>query len=329
MSLEQEYTKRYEAALVPMAEKLGAQLEEYCASLARIDRVSARAKSVKRFLAKASKQGKAGRAKYTDPLQEIQDQIGARIITFYPDDINRVAKDVCQYFKAVEQKSLIPESENEFGYIGRHFILFIPSDVSSGYDPQLVPKFFELQIKTLFQHAWAEANHDLAYKPPVPMTVQQKRLIAFTAAQAWGADQVFDQLYGELANMPRITVNNIDGYRGAVVIGPSDLQCDMWDVFDKKLFEGAAQTAIVELKDIVSTKDQRADQKFLAGMKADPRETALAHMRKAATEKRGGREPIKVSKHSDGLYYVIDGNATVQVLMMAGWSRVPVSIVES
>jgi ppGpp synthetase/RelA/SpoT-type nucleotidyltranferase len=71
---------------------------------------------------------------------------------------------------------------------------------------KLVPKFFELQIKTLFQHAWAEANHDLAYKPLVPMSAHQRRLIAFTAAQAWGADQVFAQLVDEIVNMPRITV---------------------------------------------------------------------------------------------------------------------------
>jgi len=61
------------------------------------------------------------------------------------------------------------------------------------------PEFFELQIKTLFQHAWAEAEHDLGYKPPKPLTSIQKRKMAFTAAQAWGADQIFDELSRELA----------------------------------------------------------------------------------------------------------------------------------
>lgn len=312
-----------------MARALGALLEDYCVGLERIDRISARAKGVNRFLAKAGKQDNDGKQKYADPLQEIQDQIGARIITFYSDDVDRVANGVCPYFKAVEQKTLIPEAENEFGYVGRHFILFIPSDLSDGYASEFIPQFFELQIKTLFQHAWAEANHDLAYKPPVPMTTQQKRLIAFTAAQAWGADQVFDQLFDELINMPRITSSNIDRYRGALIIGPTDLKCDVWDVFDKESFEKAAGARLVSLRTIVSTKDQRTDRKYLAGAKDDPRRVALGRMQMAAAKQCARRDPITVTEHSDGLLYVIDGNATVQVLMLAEWEQVPVLVIGS
>jgi len=58
--------------------------------------------------------------------------------------------------------------------------------------------FFELQIKTLFQHAWSEAEHDLGYKPTTVLSHDQKKRLAFTAAQAWGADQVFDELYKQI-----------------------------------------------------------------------------------------------------------------------------------
>lgn len=328
MSLEDDYKKRHTDALVPMAKALNGLLEQYCAGVDRIDRISVRAKGIKRFLDKAARTDKGGKSKYNDPLQEIQDQIGARIVTFYPADIDHVEQQVVPYFKAVEQRSLISESENEFGYVGRHFILFIPSDVSSGHDPELVPKFFELQIKTLFQHAWAEANHDLAYKPPVPMNTKQKRLIAFTAAQAWGADQVFHQLYDELVNMPRITFGTIDRYRGALTIDSSSLTCGMWDIFDKQSCDAAPGAKIVPLTSIISTKDQRTDRKFLAGLKADPRQVAFDRMREAATKQGSRRGPITVVEHSDGMFYVIDGNATVQVLMLAAWKDVPVSVLQ-
>src|SRR4051794_29351493 len=111
MSLEADYTKRRADVLEPAAAKLQTLLEGYCADLGRIDRISARAKSVARFLAKASKKGHNGLPKYPDPLAEIQDQIGARIITFYLEDVSRIEREVCQYFKAVEQRQLIPESE--------------------------------------------------------------------------------------------------------------------------------------------------------------------------------------------------------------------------
>ena len=200
MSFEDKYRKRRQSILEPLAYKLRELLNDYCSELPRIDNISTRAKSVDRFIAKAKRTTEDDKTKYKDPLNEIQDQVGARIITFYLSDVPRVEEAVIKYFRPVEQQSLIPESENEFGYVGRHFILFIPADC---FDESLcdvdAPKFFELQIKTLFQHAWSESNHDLAYKPTLAMSKHQKRLIAFTAAQAWGADEVFQQLYKDLS----------------------------------------------------------------------------------------------------------------------------------
>ena len=57
-----------------------------------------------------------------------------------------------------------------------------------------MPSFFELQIKTMFQHAWAESEHDLNYKTINELSIEDKRLIAYSAAQAWGADEVFERL---------------------------------------------------------------------------------------------------------------------------------------
>jgi ppGpp synthetase/RelA/SpoT-type nucleotidyltranferase len=86
----------------------------------------------------------------------------------------------------------------EFGYVGEHFILRIPSDVSIDCENENPLEFFELQIKTLFQHAWSEAEHDIGYKSPTELNALQLRKIAFTAAQAWGADLHFDELVKEI-----------------------------------------------------------------------------------------------------------------------------------
>ena len=107
-----------------------------------------------------------GRPKYSEPLAQIQDQIGARIITFYRSDVDRLDGIIKSYFKTIEFRDRIPESEWEFGYFGRHYVLVLPSDA---IDKTTLPDFFELQIKTLFQHAWSEAEHDLGYKPSPEM----------------------------------------------------------------------------------------------------------------------------------------------------------------
>jgi putative GTP pyrophosphokinase len=163
-----------------------------------IDRISARAKNPKRFAEKACKK-EDGKPKYVAPLLQIQDQIGARIIVFYKEDIEAVAKVMERYMQHVERQVHVPDSYWKFGYFGRHWIFAMPDDViPRDVDKDNVPRFFELQVKTLFQHAWSEANHDLCYKASEELTPEQQRLFAYTAAQAWGADRVFDELRSKL-----------------------------------------------------------------------------------------------------------------------------------
>jgi putative GTP pyrophosphokinase len=203
--LRAEYAQRHQIILEPLAARLVAHLQDNLQGIERIDRVGARAKGLDRFVAKAAKALEDGGAKYEHPFEQIQDLVGARIVVFYKQDVDVVAEMVERYYRRIERKDLIPESEAEFGYFGKHFILAVPQDVvDDGADRDKTPKFFELQVKTLFQHAWSEANHDLAYKPGEPLTPLQKRQVAFTAAQAWGADQIFGQLNTELNSAPAI-----------------------------------------------------------------------------------------------------------------------------
>lgn len=197
-TLEQQYRTRFETFLSPVARQLETHLKDALSNVPRVDRISARAKSVDRFVQKATKI-EGGRAKYSDPMSQIQDQLGARIVTFYASDVPRIAGEVRRFFHPIENKVHVPETENEFGYIGEHFILVIPSDVLTNIEvTEESPTLFELQIKTLFQHAWAEAGHEIGYKPSVGLTPLHRRKMAFTAAQAWGADQIFDDLFKEL-----------------------------------------------------------------------------------------------------------------------------------
>jgi putative GTP pyrophosphokinase len=203
-ALTAEYKQRHDAVLTPLAEALRAFLAKCLDGQPRIDRVAARPKSVDRFVAKAFKVNKDGQSKYQDPLNEIQDQVGVRIITFYKSDVDRLDLLIKEWFRPIEYKDHIPESNWEFGYFGRHYILAIPSDViDPSWPKDLIPRFFELQAKTLFEHAWSEAEHDLGYKPgEEPLTPRQIRSLAYTSAQAWGADRMFDDLFQE-RNQPQ------------------------------------------------------------------------------------------------------------------------------
>ncbi len=201
MNTEQEYSELRTSVLVPLAERVEKHLYQLLQSEPRIDRISARAKTVKSFVKKAEKVLPDGGPKYVDPMNQIQDQIGARIIVFYLSDVERVSQIVDEHFRAIERQDIVPEMDDAFGYVGKHFLLDFPADVFDNVvREEASPGFFELQVKTLFQHAWSEAEHDLGYKPDSKLTANETRCVAYTAAQAWGADRMFEDMFASNAS---------------------------------------------------------------------------------------------------------------------------------
>lgn len=186
------------SSIFPEIQKLSVSIEnhlkEYLKDIPRIDRISARPKSVERFVKKSEKL-ENGKLKYSDPLTQIQDQVGARIIAYYLCDVDIIAEHIHNIYEPIEEIDKQPKNHDAFSYLGKHFILFIPDELRTWDKSLKMPIFFELQIKTLFQHAWAESEHDLNYKTNDDITLDDKRLIAFSAAQAWGADKVFNELF--------------------------------------------------------------------------------------------------------------------------------------
>lgn len=192
------YNKIRAESILPASKNLQEYLESILHNFTRIDRISVRAKSESSFNNKSQKKLDDGSLKYTDPYTQIQDIIGARIITYYLSDVELVANFLMDYFRAIEQKDIIPDSASKFGYEGKHFIFYLPEEAKKSINAEKIPVFFEMQIKTLFQHAWGEAEHDLAYKTAQELNNDHHRRVAFTAAQAWGADRIFNELHLEL-----------------------------------------------------------------------------------------------------------------------------------
>lgn len=199
LNLGNQYISRHTEVLLPIAKALEEHLQDILGDLPHIDRISTRAKSPERFAAKALKTDQNGELKYSNPIVQIQDQIGARITVFYLTDIDVVKSTIEEYLVSVEWAEKKPDSDMEFGYFGEHFIIKLPDDAIPEDLEERAPEFFELQVKTLFQHAWSEAGHDIAYKAPRELTELENRQLAFSAAQAWGADRIFMELSDSLA----------------------------------------------------------------------------------------------------------------------------------
>lgn len=98
-------------------------------------------------------------------LADITDILGARIICFFSDEVDEVAKIIEKNFdidweNSVDKRAII--KPDAFGYLSLHYICSLPMD--SEYPDNICGKKFEIQIRTTLQHTWAVINHDLGYK---------------------------------------------------------------------------------------------------------------------------------------------------------------------
>jgi predicted RNase H-like nuclease/ppGpp synthetase/RelA/SpoT-type nucleotidyltranferase len=132
--------------------------------------VTGRAKSVASFAAKAARTVD-GRPFFTDPLREITDQIGVRVITYVDSDVQAVVDLLDDQVVVHDDRDMGREtaSEGRFGYASRHLLVGLdPARAEHPAYSLLKDRQAQVQIRTVLQHAWAEFEHDIRYKGTIP-----------------------------------------------------------------------------------------------------------------------------------------------------------------
>lgn len=175
------------------------------------------------------------RPKYEDPLIEITDLAGVRVITNVLVTIDEVDKLLNDEFKIVEKsdkgKDLL--TEDRFGYQSVHYLVQISkSRYSLAEYEKYTDGIVEVQVRTILQHAWAELEHDIQYKSSYSIPVEVRRRFMALAGMLEVADREFQAIQNldrELSDHAEVQVRagNLTG----VEITPKALKA----LLDKKL----------------------------------------------------------------------------------------------
>lgn len=168
--------------------------------------VTGRTKSVTSFAEKAARTTD-GELLYADPLREITDQIGVRVITYVHGDVAAVADLLGDQTVVRDDRDMGEEtaSEGRFGYASRHLLIELdPAREGQSAYTQLRGRQVQVQIRTVLQHAWAEFEHDIRYKGTVPAEHARDfdRRFTLAAGLLELADREFSTIRDRLRSVP-------------------------------------------------------------------------------------------------------------------------------
>lgn len=167
--------------------------------------IESRAKTVMSFAEKAVRRW----PKLKDPVNQLTDLAGARVITQTQDEVERFSRFIRDHFvidEANSEDKRIGLGTSEFGYLSVHYIVQFKSDADThGILGVAIPAALvkaglkaEIQVRTMLQHAWASISHDSLYKnqfrPPAEWMREMNRL----AARLEEADRNFAEFVARL-----------------------------------------------------------------------------------------------------------------------------------
>jgi putative GTP pyrophosphokinase len=178
--------------------------------------------------------------KYLD-LKEITDLVGIRVITYLESDVDKIDNIIRKEFEIDEDNSIDKRKleTNQFGYRSLHIVANLNRKRCQLSEYKKYDSIkFEIQIRSILQHAWAEIEHDLGYKGKSALPETQVRNFNRLAALLETADIEFDRLKDSLTKYENEVPELINSEPEKVTINQDSLRSF---TLSSKVFEKARE----------------------------------------------------------------------------------------
>ncbi len=177
-------------ALLAFGDELRDDLEAGLAAVVglKVHSVTVRVKSRASLATKLARPDRSYRE-----LWDVTDLLGLRVITYFEDGVDRVAELLERRFSVALEHSVDRRRHRNataFGYRSVHYVCRAPTVAARAC--------FEVQVRTVLEHAWAEIEHDLGYKAQDVIPSASRRRLSRLAGLLELADQEFIAIRSEL-----------------------------------------------------------------------------------------------------------------------------------
>lgn len=168
--------------------------------------ISSRAKTIE------SVKDKVAGDKYDNPKEQIQDFSGIRIITYVEDEIESICKIIEDIFEIDEDNSANKSDAlgiDKVGYKSVHYVASLDKRrLELPEYHKYKNKCFEIQVRTILQHAWAEIEHDRNYKFSGKLPPDLGRRFKILAGVLEMADREFNSISNEIDGISKETAKS-------------------------------------------------------------------------------------------------------------------------
>ena len=187
-------------------------------------------------------------------IEDITVILGCRVVCFLSDEIDKIGQKIEETFvidweNSSDKRALI--KEDSFGYLSLHYICSLP--FGDKWPDEICGKKFEVQIRTILQHAWSAIHHDIGYKSDFGVPREIRRQFARLAGLLELADDEFvrarDNMVGYTEDIrERIITDDAD-----------DVAINMISLNEYVLHNQRMQSIIREIVDIAGAEIAKID----------------------------------------------------------------------
>ena len=203
--------------------------------------------------------------------KEINDKLGFRLVTHFKSELEPIKDFLNSNFSVVYYESKSEKLKyNELGYVSDHFEVKIKPDLPyfSQYK-HFRELIFEIQVRTICQHAWADVEHALSYKQDIELDEFTKRKIFRLTSLLEICDDEFDSVNAELLTKPEFIIfyilKKIEGkfYKFAKRRFDKDLSFENITLLKTLLGKNSEiQSQMKDINDFVLKNEERIEQIF-------------------------------------------------------------------